>query len=154
MFLCYSIDRSCFKKCLGMFKKVGFKSGVLYKYRKNAKNKDFRWPSGHDNKGGKPRIWQPENMEKWKEDLFMGQNFSKDDVSKQLTKLNGDNTPCDNTVKIYFEELVQDPDQPCRKRTKVYHKTEKRCPCVCAIHMHDIYIYMCALYICMVCIYM
>ena len=120
-----SVDKACFKKCLDMFKKAGFKSGVLYKYRKHANQKDFRWPSGHGSKGGKPRIWESANMEEWKDDLHMGRCFSMKEVKAKLKQLTG-RSPCSNSVKIYFEELVQDPDQPLLKRKHVYHKTEKR----------------------------
>ena len=87
----------------------------MHKDRTNSNRKDFRWSSEHDSKGGPPRIWEASSMEKWKDELHMGQCFSLEEVKKKLTKLTGQ-TPCANTVKIYFEELVQDPDQPLIKK--------------------------------------
>ena len=76
-------------------------------------------------------MWQHLSMEKWKREMPVGRNISKTEVKDKLTQING-KVPCRNTVDIYFEELVQDPDQPLIKKKNVYHKTERRYGTACA----------------------
>ena len=65
------------------------------------------------------------DMTEWKRNLGRGRAFTHDDIKAHLKKQTGA-SPCKNSVNVYFEELVQDPQSQCRKCKKVYNKTEKR----------------------------
>ena len=119
------VAKKCFQACLKMCMDKGLASSTCYRYRKWATTKDYIWPKHHGSKGGKKRLQSFPAMAEWKKQFAKGQVFTNQDVKDRVKKMTG-KSPCKNTVGVYFEELVQDPNAKCRKYKKVYHKTERR----------------------------